>query len=92
MRIKGTTDGYMIWLSASDTHRWSRKAGAIWPCSALSGNRFFAAINKNGLYDFTLNGKDGVSLDENELAACISDHLPLNLRQYWPCWELTKTG
>ena len=86
MRIKKHDDGYSIWLSANDTYNWANKSDRSWPCSVLADNRFFASVDKNGLCDFTLNGKMAC-VDDNELVACITDHLPDDLKRYWPCWK-----
>ena len=75
-----------MWLTANDTHKWAHRAGNAWPCSQLSGKRVFVIVDENGLLDFTLNGKPA-DVDGNELSACIADHLPAKLRQFWPCWE-----
>ena len=63
-----------IWASANDTYNWAHKPGASWPCSQLSGNRFYAQFQHGDLVEFTLNGKDG-DIDSTEFNAFIQDHL-----------------
>jgi hypothetical protein len=89
MRINRAPDrrGYTLWLSANDTYNWAHKPGAAWPCSALSGKRFVACVDSNGLCDFIVNGRsDFDEVSGDELSACIADHLPADLRHLWPVW------
>ena len=59
MRKQVTESGVKLWASASDTYAWAHKTGASWPCSTLSGRRFFAEFAVNGdLVDLTVDGKN----------------------------------
>jgi hypothetical protein len=82
----GRVTGYTLWLSATDTWLWARKPGAIWPCSTLSNNRLMVMVDRNGLCDLTINGRDG-DCDGNELDACVADHIPDDCKHLWPTWE-----
>lgn len=87
MRIQKNDDGYVMWLSANDTYNWAHKAGAGWPCSTLSDKRCVVTVDSNGLCDFNVNGRDdNDNIDGTELDAIVSDHLPNDLRQFWPVW------
>ena len=76
-----------MWLSSSDTYNWATRPGNSWPCSIVSGNRLMVVVDSNGLSDLTVNGRDGADIDGNELEAIVADHLPPDLRVFWPCWE-----
>ena len=75
MRVKNYGDSVEIWVSARDTYEWARRIGAAWPCSELSGKRFYACFDTNGLLELTVNGKQGVDVDHNEFNAITSDFL-----------------
>jgi len=85
MRIKKTSDGYTLWLSASDTYNWAHKPGACWPCSMLADKRLRVSVDSNGIYDLQIDGRDG-DCPADELQAVIADHLPADCRKYWPVW------
>ena len=87
MMITGNSQGYALWVSAKDTREWANKPGSTWPCSKLSGKRFYVGVDPNGLYDFTVNGKDADDIDGVELDAIVSDLLSKDYRHLWPCWE-----
>ena len=87
MQITGDAQGYTMKVSANETRDWSRKPTASWPCSTLSGRRFAACVDRNGLYDVAVNGKDADDIDGVELEAIVSDLLPKEYRHLWPCWE-----
>lgn len=58
MRIKETSTGTQLWLSANDTYKWANKPSAKWPCSVLSGHRLYAEFDEdNGLIDMTIDGR-----------------------------------
>ena len=86
MRIKGSADGYAMWLSARDTYDWAHKPGAAWPGSTLANKRVVVSVDSNGLYDLTIDGREG-DCDGNELSAIVADHLPKAYRHMWPTWE-----
>ena len=80
--------GYVIQLSARDTHTWATRSGKAWPGSTLHSHRFSASVDSNGLCDFTIDGKpDDGEISGDELAAIIADHLPANLQHLWPTWK-----
>lgn len=86
MRIRHLSNGYGLWLSANDTYYWAHKPGASWPCSDLADHRVYVGVDSNGLCDFAIDGEPG-DCDGNELEAIVSDHLPEDLKKYWPCWK-----
>ena len=91
MRVKKHDDGYTMWLSVNDTYNWAHRANNSWPCSQLSGKRVRAVVDNNGVFDLYINGIYPLyDIDGNELTAIIGDHLPKDLRQFWPCWERSK--
>lgn len=61
-----------LWLSANDTARWATRAGQSWPCSELAGHRVYAAFDRNGLYDMTIDGRDR-DVDNTEFSAIMAD-------------------
>ena len=86
-------NGYTMLLSAGDTRSWAHKPGAVWPCSTLADKRVWVAVDNNGLYDIAVGGSaELVDIDNNELSACIADHLPPDCRHLWPTWESQKEG
>ena len=87
MTITRTQSGYVMRLSARDTYAWANRPSASWPCSGLRNHRLMVEVDSNGLYDMTVDGKipDG-NIDGSEIDACVSDHLPANLRHLWPVW------
>ncbi len=85
MRLQDNGDSIALWVSANDTYDWAHKVNASWPCSALSGHRFFMAGDSNGLLEFTIDGKDG-DVDAHEFNACVSDMLDGKIPEDHPCW------
>ena len=76
MRAQKSYYGTKLWLSASDTYEWAHKTGAAWPCSELSGSRLFVEFDLHGdLVDITIDGKNDVDCDRNELEAITRDFL-----------------
>jgi hypothetical protein len=88
MRVKIHDSSIGLWASSSDTYDWAHKIGAEWPCSTLSGKRFFAAFDSNGLCDLSVNGQasDKFDIDSNELSAICSDLLSAKLDHSHPVW------
>ena len=77
-RVSVTDSTVTLWASARDTYEWASRPGASWPCSALAGKRFAATFDRNGLADFTLNGRHPEvvwMLEGNELSCCAADLL-----------------
>jgi len=63
-----------LWASATDTYAWAHRTGEGWPCSTLSGRRFFAEFQDGNLVDFSLNGGRGPQdCDAHELNAFVED-------------------
>ena len=87
MRIQIHETSVNLWLSANDTYNWAHKPQASWPCSQLSDNRVFAAFDRNGLCDFTLDGKSA-DVDATELSACCADYLQGKLPKEHPCYDV----
>lgn len=75
MRILDQGDAVVLWASASDTYEWAHRIGSAWPCSTLSGSRFCATFDTNGLLELTINGRDDADVDAHELSAICSDLL-----------------
>ena len=93
MRISKRDNGYVMWLSARDTHAWANKPGAVWPCSKLAGHRLMVEVDRNGLFGLTFDGhEENVGLSESELIAIVTDHLPKGLKHLWPTWEQEERG
>lgn len=86
----GKLVGYVLKLSSDDTYRWANGsdngADRRWPGSYLSGRRFVVVVDKNGLCDLTINGKhsDGPGPSNDELSACVADHIPADTAHLWP--------
>ena len=90
MRVVDMGTSVSLSVSASDTYDWARKPGAAWPCSTLSGHRFVAYFDSNGLYDLTVDGRDAPDdIDGHELSAICSDMLRDRLAQDHPVWFVT---
>jgi hypothetical protein len=77
MRVIVTTNSIKLWASARDTAEWAQRPTQRWPCSTLSGHRFFVEFDRNGLLDFALDGKIDADVDAHELSCCASDLLKL---------------
>ncbi len=75
MRITDSGSAVTLWASARDTDDWARKPGAAWPCSTLSGHRFCATFDTNGLLDLTVDGQEAGDVDGSELSAICADLL-----------------
>ena len=75
MRIQREGGCVKIWASANNTYDWAHRANNSWPCSTLSGKRFFAEFWKGYLEDLTVDGKYGQDIDGTEFNAFIEDHL-----------------
>lgn len=78
---------YQLCLSSNETYTWATKVNASWPCSQLKGHRLRVTVDQNGILDYAIDGqyKD---IDDNELTACVADHLPDNCKHLWPCWKM----
>ena len=74
MRMKDQGNAILLWLSASDTEQWATRSHASWPCSTLRGKRLFAAFDRNGIYELSIDGKEG-DCDSHELNAICADHI-----------------
>ena len=75
-----------LWLSASETSAWARKPGAAWPCSFLAGRRVFAAFDRNGLCDLSIDGGRGEQdAPGDELSAICADYLAPLVPVDHPC-------
>ena len=89
MRIARSSMGYTMHLSANDTYNWAHRPDTAWPCSTLSNRRVVVVVDSNGLCDLAINGGRGdQDCDGGELDAIVTDHLPKDLRKWWPTWEL----
>ena len=76
MRIKDNGDAVTLWASATDTYDWAHRADASWPCSTLSGHRFCATFDSNGLLELTVDGGTFTpEFDGHEFSAICSDLL-----------------
>ena len=88
MRVQDNGDSVAIWANTHDTYEWAHKTGAAWPCSELSGHRFFAAFDTNGLVALTVDGRDA-DVPGDELSAITSDLLAEHLSIDHPCYFIT---
>ena len=79
MRIQDSGNAVTLWASANDTYDWAHRINAAWPCSTLSGKRFVATFDDNGLLDLTVNGRHPwehcLEIDGSELSAICADLL-----------------
>ena len=75
MRTHITNSYIKLWGSAEDTYQWAHRLGVSWPCSYLSGKRFTAEFDSNGLCDLSINGKYPGNCPSDELSAICSDLL-----------------
>ena len=92
----GTT-GVSLKVSATETYDWAHRPGAIWPVSQLSGHRFAALFDANGLLDLTVDGRsDTGDVPADEFNAITSDFLRDRLPVDHPAYPVTvgqfKTG
>jgi hypothetical protein len=86
--IRHGTTGYTMYLSAQDTCNWATCPGKRWPCSRLAGHHTVVQVDRNGLFDFSVTGSQSNGpIENNELEACVADHLPADLRRFWPTWK-----
>lgn len=78
MKIFVTKDHVTIHVSENDTRMWAMRPNNEWPLSTLSGRRFTAEFDSNGLCDFDLS-ESGVqetdNVDGHELSAICCDLL-----------------
>ena len=87
MRLKDTGNAFTIWVSADDTYEWARRINNAWPCSELSGSRFVATFDTNGLLDLSVDGKDAPGyFDATEFNACVSDLAETRIPKDHPCY------
>ena len=87
MRFRGEPQGYTLWLSARETEAWALRPYARWPCSTTAGHRLVIRVDRNGLWDLSLDGRsDRGEIDGTELDAIVADHLPKSHRHLWPVW------
>lgn len=85
MRLKIFETGFNLWLSARDTYDWATRPNCSWPCSQLEDKRVFVQFDRNGLCDFTVDGKSA-DCDGNELSAIVADHVRAKLPESHPCY------
>jgi len=78
---------YHLNLDDNETYTWAHRVNNPWPCSQISGKRLWIAVDLNGLFDITLDGKF-VDIDSTELTAIVSDFLPDDCKHLWPIWDL----
>ena len=88
MRIKVDNSGFALWLSAHDTYEWAHRPGAQWPCSTVKGRRVAIFVDMTGLVEFTVNGQDGVDIDEAELSAMMADFVRNVLPRNHPAYAI----
>ena len=89
MRVADSGDAVTLWASAADTYDWAHRSGAAWPGSTLSGDRFCATFDTNGLLDLTVNGRDAGDVDSHELSAICADLLSERIGEDHPVWFVT---
>lgn len=92
MRVQDNGSSVVLWASARDTYDWARRPGAAWPCSTLSGHRFVACFDTNGLYDLTIDGRperEGSEIDGHEFSAISADFLEGKLEPDHPVYFVT---
>lgn len=89
MRILDHGDSVALWVSANETYEWAHRSGSAWPCSVLSGSRFFAAFDTNGLCDLTVDGRDAHDVPSDELSAIVADLLGERLATDHPVYFVT---
>lgn len=89
MRVLDNGNSVTLWASARDTYDWAHKPGAAWPCSTLSGRRFVAVFDSNGLCDLSLDGGRGEQdCDSWELSAMCADFLRGRIGADHPCADV----
>ena len=88
MRVKIFDNQVNLWLSTDDTYSWAHRSGNSWPCSELAGKRLFAAFDRNGLCDISINGRDQ-DCDSHEFNAITSDFLETKLDKAHSCYFVT---
>jgi len=90
MRVRTQDHQVALWASDSDTYEWAHRPFKRWPCSALSGHRFVAMFDHNGLCDLTIDGRHGGGPEvmAYELNAICSDLLREKLPEDHPAWAV----
>jgi hypothetical protein len=90
MRVRIREHEITLSASADDTFQWAHRPLRRWPCSALSGHRFVATFDRNGLCDLTLDGRHdgGPEVMADELSAICADLLRERLPQDHPAWPV----
>jgi len=90
MKVSIDSDHVALWGSASDTYEWAHRPFKRWPCSALSGHRFVATFDRNGLCDLTIDGRHngGPEVMADELSAICADLLREKLPEDHPAWSV----
>lgn len=93
MRLLDHGTSLALWVSARETRAWARGDSKVngykqWPCSQLAGKRFFAAFDRNGLVDISVNGRDA-DINADEFNAVVSDFLALKLKEDHPLYFVT---
>ena len=90
MKVSISSDQVTLWASANDTYEWAQQPFKRWPCSALSGHRFVATFDRNGLCDLTIDGRQngGPEVMADELSAICADLLREKLPKDHPAWSV----
>lgn len=88
MRTLIQKDGFVLWLSARDTHDWAHQPHSAWPCSTISDKRLTVVFDANGLCDLSINGRDADNIDGAELSAMVSDFMRAKLPTGHSCRDV----
>jgi hypothetical protein len=93
VRVITTKTGVSLRMDREDTYAWAHREGAAWSCSRLSGKRFRADFDRNGLCDLWVGdgyaGKANGDIPADEFNAIVADHLEGKLPTDHPCYGVT---
>ena len=67
--------GFTLWLSDKETWDWSTRSKSFWLKSRIAGNRFAAHFGRNGLVEYSVDGRNDVDVPRHELRSIVADHM-----------------
>ena len=63
------------WLTDKETWDWSTRSNVFWLKSRIAGKRFAAHFGRDGLVEYSVDGRNDVDVPRYELRSIVADHM-----------------